>query len=40
MKMLNIVCGAKFEEEILALFKDLGIKNYTMIAGVGGSGHT
>ncbi|HLZ33228.1 MAG TPA: hypothetical protein VKP13_04370 [Nitrospira sp.] len=40
MKMLNIVCGAKFEEEILTLFKDLGIKGYTMIAGVGGRGHT
>jgi PII-like signaling protein len=40
MKMLNIVCGEKFEEEILALFKDLGIKGYSLISGVGGSGHT
>jgi hypothetical protein len=40
MKMLKIVCGAKFEEEILAMFKNLGIKGYTVISGVGGSGQT
>ena len=40
MKMLNIVCGEKLEEEILALFKNLGIKGYTMVKGVGGSGQT
>ncbi len=30
MKMLQIVCGEKLEEEILALFQSLGIKGYTM----------
>jgi PII-like signaling protein len=40
MKMLHIVCGEKLEEEILALFQNLGIKGYTMIKGVGGSGQT
>ncbi|MBI5672112.1 MAG: hypothetical protein HZC50_02340 [Nitrospirae bacterium] len=34
MKMLQIVCGEKLEESILALFQSLGIK------GVGGSGQT
>ncbi len=40
MKLLHIVCGEKLEEEILALFQNLGIKGYTMIKGVGGSGQT
>jgi nitrogen regulatory protein PII len=40
MKMLQIVCGEKLEEEILALFQSLGIKGYTMIKGVGGGGQT
>ncbi|MBI3355160.1 MAG: hypothetical protein HY038_00005 [Nitrospirae bacterium] len=40
MKMLNIVCGEKLEDEILTLFKDLGIKGYTVISGVGGRGQT
>jgi nitrogen regulatory protein PII len=40
MKMLQIVCGEKLEEEILALFQDVGIKGYTMIKGVGGGGQT
>jgi hypothetical protein len=40
MKMLHIVCGKKFEEEIVAMFKDLGLHGYTMISGVGGSGVT
>jgi len=31
MKMLHIVCGEKLEEEVLALFQNLGIKGYTMI---------
>lgn len=40
MKMLHIVCGKRLEEEIVALFKKLGIKGYTVILGVGGSGVT
>lgn len=40
MKMLHIVCGKRLEEEILAMFKELGIKGYTVITGVGGSGVT
>ena len=40
MKMLHIVCGKRFEDEIIAMFKDLGLKGYTMISGVGGSGVT
>lgn len=40
MKMLQIVCGKRLEEEILAMFKKLGIKGYTVISGVGGSGAT
>ncbi|MEK9142676.1 MAG: hypothetical protein AAB308_16605 [Nitrospirota bacterium] len=40
MKMLHIVCGKGFEDEIVALFKKLGIKGYTVISGVGGSGVT
>ena len=40
MKMLNIVCREKLEDEILAMFKDLGIRGYTVISGVGGSGQT
>lgn len=40
MKMLHIVCGKRFEDEIVALFKKLGIKGYTVISGVGGSGVT
>lgn len=40
MKMLHIVCGKRFEGEIVALFKELGIKGYTVISGVGGSGVT
>ena len=37
MKMLHIVCGKRFEEEIIAMFKELGLKGYTIISGVGGS---
>ncbi len=40
MKMLHIVCGKRFEEEIIAMFKELGLKGYTVISGVGGSGVT
>ena len=40
MKMLHIVCGEKLEQEVLALFQALGIKGYTVIGGVGGSGLT
>lgn len=40
MKMLHIVCGKKLEDEIIALFQKLGIKGYTVISGVGGSGET
>ena len=40
MKMLHIVCGKSLENEILALFKKVGIKGYTVISGVGGSGVT
>jgi len=40
MKMLHIVCGKRFEDEIVALFHKLGIKGYTVISGVGGSGVT
>jgi hypothetical protein len=40
MKMLHIVCGERLEDEILAMFKRVGIKGYTVISGVGGSGVT
>jgi hypothetical protein len=40
MKMLHIVCGEKFEPEVLELFQALGITRYTVICGVGGSGLT
>jgi hypothetical protein len=40
MKMLHIVCGEKLEQEVLDLFGALGIKRYTMIRGVAGSGVT
>ena len=40
MKMLHIVCGEKLEQEVLALLRALGIKAYTVVGGVGGSGLT
>lgn len=40
MKMLHIVCGKRLEGEIVAMFKELGLKGYTVISGVGGSGVT
>ncbi|OQW32824.1 MAG: hypothetical protein A4E19_05570 [Nitrospira sp. SG-bin1] len=38
--MLHIVCGKRFEDEIIVLLKKMGIKGYTVIPGVGGSGVT
>jgi nitrogen regulatory protein PII len=40
MKMLTIICRERFEDEVLAVFGTLGIKGYTVIHGVGGSGET
>ena len=40
MKMLTIVCSEKMEDEVLAVFSDLGIKGYTVMSGAGGSGET
>ena len=40
MKMLHIVCGEKLEAEVLTLFQALGLKGYTVIRSVGGSGLT
>lgn len=40
MKMLTIVCREQFEDEVLAIFRTLGITGYTVIHGVGGSGET
>src|SRR5207248_258077 len=40
MKMLTIVCREQFEDEVLVMFKTLGITGYTVIHGVGGSGET
>lgn len=40
MRMLHIVCGKRFEEEIVDLFQKMDIKGYTVISGVGGSGVT
>lgn len=31
MKMLTIICREQFEDEVLVLFKDLGIKGYTVM---------
>ena len=38
--MLHIVCGKRLEEEIIAVFKEVGLKGYAVISGVGGSGET
>ena len=35
MKMFYIVCGKGFEEEIVALFREYGLRGYTRISGVG-----
>jgi nitrogen regulatory protein PII len=40
MKMLTIVCREQFEDEVLGVFRTLGIKGYTVVHGVGGSGET
>ena len=40
MKMMTIVCREQFEDEVLVIFKQLGITGYTVIHGVGGSGET
>ena len=40
MKMLTIVCREPFEDEVLGVFSTLGIRGYTVIHGVGGSGET
>ena len=40
MKMLTIVCREQFEDEVLGVFKNLGITGYTVVHGVGGSGET
>ena len=40
MKILTIVCRQKFDDDVLVVFLDLGIKGYTVISGAGGSGET
>ena len=40
MNMLTIVCREHFEDEVLVVFRTLGITGYTVIHGVGGSGET
>ena len=40
MKMLTIVCREPFEDEVLSMFSTLGVKGYTVVHGVGGSGKT
>lgn len=40
MRMLTIVCRAKFDDELLMLMNEQGIKGYTMLSRVGGSGET
>jgi hypothetical protein len=38
--MLHIVCGKRFETEIVAIFNEVGLKGHTVILGVGGRGMT
>jgi hypothetical protein len=38
MKMLTLVCREKFEYFMVVMFKELGIKGYTLMSGAGGSG--
>jgi hypothetical protein len=33
MKMLTLVCSEKLENEVPVLFKDRGIKGYTVMSG-------
>ena len=40
MQMLTIVCREKFDDDVLVLFSELGIKGYTVMSGAGGSGET
>ena len=40
MRMLTIVCRARFDDEVLVLMNEQGIKGYTVLSGVGGSGET
>ena len=40
MKMLTIVCREEFDDFVLLVFIDLGVKGYTMMSGASGSGET
>jgi nitrogen regulatory protein PII len=40
MQMLTIVCREEYNDDVLIVFNDLGIKGYTVILGAGGSGDT
>lgn len=40
MKMLTIVCREGFDDYVLLVFNELGIKGYTVMPGAGGSGKT
>jgi hypothetical protein len=40
MKMLTVICREEFKNEVLAVFATQGIKGYTAIHGVEGSGVT
>ncbi len=40
MKMLTIICREQFEDEVLVVFKALGVTGYTVVHKVGGSGET
>ena len=35
MKMLTIVCREKYEDDVLVLFSNLGVKGYTVMSGAG-----
>lgn len=40
MKMLTIVSKEQFDDYVLLVFHEVGIKGYTVISGVSGSGQT
>lgn len=40
MKMLTIVAKEQFDDYVLLVFHEQGIKGYTVISGVSGSGET
>lgn len=40
MKLLTIVCAEKIEDEIVIIFSDQKITNYTVLSNVGGCGVT